>query len=57
MWILMLIAVHISDPRDVPAKIQIPFESQAACEYAKTNMTYWIKFDQFKVTSECKKQS
>jgi len=57
MWILMLIAVHISDPKDIPARIQIPFESSAACEYAKANMTYWIKFDQFKVTSECKKQS
>lgn len=57
MWILMLIAVHISDPRDIPARIQIPFESQSACEYAKANVSYWIKFDQFKVTSECKKQS
>ena len=57
MWILLLIAVHINDSKDIPAKIQIPFESQAACEYAKTNMTYWIKFENFKVMAECKKQS
>jgi hypothetical protein len=47
----------MSNPNDIPARIQIPFESQSQCEYAKSNMKYWIKFDQFKVTSECKKQS
>jgi len=57
MWILLLIAVHINNPNDIPAKVQIPFESQAACEYARTNMTYWIKFENFKVVVECKKQS
>jgi hypothetical protein len=41
----------------MPARIQIPFESQAACEYARINMTYWIKFKNFKVVGECKKQS
>ena len=57
MWILLLIAVHINNSNDIPAKIQFPFESQAACEYAKANMTYWIKFENFKVVGECKKQS
>ena len=57
VWILLLIAVHINNPGDIPARIQIPFESLATCEYARINMTYWIKFDQFKVISECKKQS
>jgi hypothetical protein len=57
MWILILIAVHMNDPRDIPARIQIPFESQAQCEYARSNLTYWIKFENFKVTSECRKQS
>jgi hypothetical protein len=57
MWILLLIAVHINNPNDIPAKIHIPFENQAACEYAKTNMKYWIKFENFKVVGECKKQS
>ena len=57
MWILLLIAIHINNPNDIPAKVQIPFESSAACESAKANMTYWIKFDNFKVVGECKKQS
>jgi hypothetical protein len=55
MWMLLLIAVHINNPRDIPATVQIPFESQAACEHAKSNMTYWIKFENFKVIGECKK--
>jgi hypothetical protein len=57
MWILLLIAVHINDPNDIPARIQIPFETFAECEQAKDNFTYWIKFDQFKVIAQCKKQS
>lgn len=57
MWILLLIAVHINDPRDIPARVQIPFENQAACEQAQTDFTYWIKFNNFKVVAECKRKS
>lgn len=57
MWILLLIAVHINDPRDIPARVQISFENQAACEQARTDFTYWIKFNNFKVVAECKRKS
>jgi hypothetical protein len=53
MWILLLIAIHISDFKDIPARVQIPFENQAACEYAKANMSYWIKFESFKIEATC----
>jgi hypothetical protein len=52
---LILIAMHINNPRDIPARVQILFDSQSACEAARDNMTYWIKFDNFKVVGECKK--
>ena len=57
MWILLLIAVHVSDARDIPARVQIPFESLEACESARTNFTYWIKFNNFKVIARCEKKS
>lgn len=53
MWILLLIAIHINDSKDIPARVQIPFETQAACEYAKSNMSYWIKFESFKIEAKC----
>jgi len=57
MWILLLIAVNISNPQDVPARITIPFESQQSCEQAISKMTYWVKFESFKVEAKCQKLS
>jgi len=57
MWILLLIAVHVSDTRDIPARVQVPFESLEACESARANFTYWIKFNNFKVIARCEKKS
>ena len=57
MWILLIIAVHINNPNDVPGRIQLQFSTQQACEQARASMTSWLKFDSFKVVAECKKQS
>lgn len=57
MWILLLIAVHIVDSKDIPARVTIPFETQMACEYARDNLTYWVKFNNFKVVGQCEKKS
>lgn len=57
MWVLLLIAVHVSDSQDIPARVQVPFDSHAACERARTDFTYWIKFNNFKVIAECKRKS
>jgi hypothetical protein len=59
MWILLIIALNITDSedsKDIPAKIEIPFETQAQCEHAKYNMTYWIKYKNFKLLGKCTKQ-
>jgi hypothetical protein len=57
MWLMILIAVHVNNPQDVPARLTIPFESQQACESAIPRITYWVKFEQFKIEAKCQKLS
>jgi hypothetical protein len=56
VWLMILIAVHLNDPKDIPARVQMEFETQQACERAKSSLAYWVKFESFKVVAECKKQ-
>jgi len=57
MWLLILIAVHLNNPKDVPGKITLEFPDQASCEASLKSMTYWLKFDSFKVEGKCQKKS
>lgn len=56
-WVLILIAVHVNDASDIPAKLSMTFESEQQCEKAKESIEYWIKFKSFKVEAKCQKQS
>jgi hypothetical protein len=55
MWVLILLAVHTNNPNDVPGKVEIKFSNEQQCLQALENMTYWLKFQSFKVTGQCKK--
>lgn len=57
MWLLILIAVHVNNPADIPASLQMTFPTEAECISAKDSLTYWVKFDWFKVTAKCQKKS
>jgi hypothetical protein len=57
MWTLILIAVHINNPSDIPGRINLQFESQLQCEQTLQSMTYRLKFDKFKVEGKCQKTS
>lgn len=56
-WLLIIFAVHINNPSDIPARISIGFENKETCEQALNSITYWLKFNTFKVVSECKEKS
>jgi len=47
----------MNNPEDIPAKFQLTFDSEAECIAAKNSITYWVKFDWFKVVSTCQKKS
>jgi hypothetical protein len=57
MWVLILLAVNMNDTSDVPGKIFIPFHTEIECEKAAAAMSYDLKYDWFKVSALCKKQS
>lgn len=53
MWILVLIAININNAQDRPAWIELPFESEQACEVARDQIRYWIKFQNFRLEASC----
>jgi hypothetical protein len=54
-WILILLAVNMSNANDIPGRITIEFSTEQECIRALNNMTYKLKFDSFKVSAECKR--
>ena len=56
MWLMILIAAHLSDPKDIPGKITLEFPDQISCEQSLQSMTYWLKFNNFKIEGRCLKK-
>ncbi len=54
---MILIAVHLNDPKDVPARVTLEFPDQQTCEQSLRSMSYWLKFDSFKIDGRCIKKS
>jgi hypothetical protein len=57
MWLLIILAVNINNPKDVPGRLTIEFPSESACVQAQQSVKYWLKFDNFGITTQCQKQS
>jgi hypothetical protein len=55
MWTMILLAVHVNNPQDVPGRIELTFPSQAVCEQTLDTLKYQINFRQFKVEGQCVK--
>jgi hypothetical protein len=51
--LMILIAVHVNDPKDVPAKLTLEFPDQTTCEQSLKSMSYWVKFESFKIDGKC----
>jgi hypothetical protein len=56
MYLMILIAVHLSDPKDIPGRITLEFTDQITCEQSLQSMTYWLKFNNFKIEGKCVKK-
>ena len=57
MWLLIILAVNINNPQDIPGRVSVEFATERACESARESVKYWLKFEGFKVQSLCQKQS
>jgi hypothetical protein len=55
-WILLIMAVHVNDPRDVPGRVEIRMPSQQICEQTLETLKYEMKFKSFKVEGQCLKK-
>lgn len=55
-WILILICVSVTNASDIPGKTTIEFESQSQCENSLATMTYWLKFNSFKIVGKCEEK-
>lgn len=53
MWILLLTAIHLSNPNDVPAKITIEFQTETQCLEALKTIDYKIKYSNYKIEPTC----
>jgi len=56
MWLMILIAVHINDPSDQPARMTLEFPDQQSCEQAKSSLSYTVKFKNFKIDATCQRK-
>jgi len=57
MWLLLILAVHQTDPRDIPGRVSLEFSTQESCQLALQTLQWQIKFPQFKVVAQCTKRS
>jgi len=55
MWLLIILAVNINDPKDIPGKVTLEFPDQISCENSLHSLKYKLKFDGFKVEGKCQK--
>ena len=55
MWILILIAVNIHNPNDIPGQIVLSFDTEQECLKAEQSVEWNLKFKNFKVESKCEK--
>lgn len=56
-WFLILLAVNINNPNDIPGKLSIELQSKEECVRLSNNMQYWLKFDSFKIIAQCQEYS
>jgi hypothetical protein len=56
MWLLIILAVHQMDPKDVPGRVTLEFRTEQECLAAQHSLQYQLKFPQFRVIAQCQKQ-
>lgn len=44
MWLLILIAVNINDPKNQPGRVELTLPDQKSCESVLNSMTYTLRY-------------
>ena len=53
MWLLIILAVNVNNPKDIPGRVSIEFATQQECLEKKATITSWVKFNSFKIETKC----
>ena len=53
MWVLIIFAVNISNPADVPARIVLDMPSIHMCEQTLDSMRYTLKYSSYRIEGRC----
>ena len=56
MWILLLLAININNPKDVPGTISLEFNSYESCISSANTIQYELKFKNFRIEAQCIKK-
>jgi len=56
MWLLVILAININNPQDIPAKIVLEMPSIHECEQILDTMKYTIKYSSYKVEGSCQRK-
>jgi hypothetical protein len=56
MWLLILMAVNINDPRIIPGTATIEFPTQIECERARQTVKSELSSRYFKLETQCIKK-
>jgi len=55
MWTLIILAVSLNDPMDIPGRVTLNFDTEVACKSAQATIDYKMKFKNYKIISVCQK--
>ena len=56
MWVLIIIAININNPQDIPATITLDMPSLHVCEEVLDSLKYKIKYSSYKVEGSCQRK-
>jgi len=57
MWILIILAINVNNPDDVPGQVTLKFQNGQQCYEALASLQYKLKFSNFYVSGKCQRSS
>lgn len=55
MYLLILLAVNINNPSDIPGKLELTLPTREICQQALDSLRYDLKFRVFRIDAQCVK--
>jgi hypothetical protein len=56
MWKMILIAVNIYNPNDIPGRVELEFQNHQTCQQTLESIKWQLKFSSFKIVGICEQK-